>query len=70
MCVPHSWLGESHGPIDRINATEVDVAALGLYTWKGSKINPSFNMTANDLVNFPGSKYSDLLSSDGKMLLA
>jgi glucose/arabinose dehydrogenase len=47
------------GPINRINGTEVDVNAYGLYTWKGLKMNATVNVTANDLVNFPGSKYSD-----------
>jgi aldose sugar dehydrogenase len=47
------------GPINRTNATEVDVNAYGLYTWKGLKMKPIANVTANNLVNFPGSKYSD-----------
>jgi len=47
------------GPINRTNATDTDIRAYGLETWKGLKLNPNFAVTANDLVNFPGSRYSD-----------
>jgi len=47
------------GPINRINATETDIRAYGFDTWKGLKLKPTFNVTESDLVNFPGSKYSD-----------
>jgi glucose/arabinose dehydrogenase len=47
------------GPIEHTNATEVDVNAYGFSTWKGLKMNPTINVTENDLVNLPGSKYSD-----------
>lgn len=47
------------GPIHRINATETDLRAYGFNTWKELKLIPSFNVTEDDLVNFPGSKYSD-----------
>jgi len=47
------------GPMNRINATETDINAYGFNTWKALKLKPTFNVTQEDLVNFPGSKYSD-----------
>ena len=47
------------GPMNRINATETDIHAYGFDTWKELKLMPTVNVTEDDLVNFPGSKYSD-----------
>ena len=47
------------GPMNRINATETDIRAYGFETWKDLKLKSTFNVTEDDLVNFPGSKYSD-----------
>ena len=47
------------GPMNRTNATEVDIDAYGLNTWKSLNLTSTFDVTEGDLVNFPGSKYSD-----------
>jgi aldose sugar dehydrogenase len=47
------------GPMNRINATETDLRAYGLDIWKELKLPLSANASQSDLVNFPGSKYSD-----------
>lgn len=47
------------GPIKRINATEIDLRAYGYDTWKGLNITHTANATNADLVNLPGSIYSD-----------
>jgi glucose/arabinose dehydrogenase len=47
------------GPIGRINATETDLRAYGFDTWKALNLKHSANVTEADLVNLPGSKYSD-----------
>jgi glucose/arabinose dehydrogenase len=47
------------GPINRTNATEMDIRAYGSETLKGLKLSPEVTVTANDLVNLPGSNYLD-----------
>jgi len=55
----NSGWGKIMGPINRTNATERDIASYGYESWKGLKLNPSTAIAINDLVNFPGSIYSD-----------
>ena len=47
------------GPMSRINATETDLRAYGLDTWKGLNLKRTANVTEANLVKLPGSMYSD-----------
>ena len=46
------------GPMNRINATNVDIGSYGNYTFEKLNLKES-NVTQADLVNLPGSNYSD-----------
>ena len=47
------------GPIKRTNATDADIRAYGFDAWKGLKLDVAHNVKEQDLVNLPGSTYSD-----------
>jgi len=47
------------GPMERINATKADLGIYGHDKWTDLKLQGMTNATEADLVNFPGSKYSD-----------
>ena len=47
------------GPMDRVNATKADIQIYGFHKWKSLNLQGMRNATQADLVNFPGSKYSD-----------